>query len=77
MLDGRTILGHSIETQRSALRPPRSYDWITVTIEQLDSTGEVYRTFTKHCRRADLDAEMHTIANAYNMARTRVTTREA
>jgi hypothetical protein len=46
----------------------------TITIEQLDRTGRVYRTATLHPRSdGDLVAKLDRVERGYNPERTRVT----
>jgi hypothetical protein len=47
--------------------------FIVIKIEQLDSNGNVYRTFTKTTRESQLDSALERIYRAYNMDHTRVT----
>lgn len=44
-----------------------------ITIEQLDKTGTVFRTFKLHKRPDEVDATLARIEMAYLMSRTRVT----
>lgn len=45
----------------------------TIVIQQIDDTGQVYRTFRHYPRDlSDLDRKLHNISRAYNLDRTRV-----
>jgi hypothetical protein len=44
----------------------------TIRVQQLDSDGDVYREFTYHVLRTNIQEAIDHIARAYNMTATRV-----
>lgn len=43
-----------------------------ITIKQLDANGNVYRTFTRHVYKSEVEQTLDGIAQAFNQERTKV-----